>query len=211
MILEGTRVYLTHVDTGRVRAEVTLARGRPGDPPPHPPDLTVVDDRGASWCSTWRTGRYGGICGCIGRRHPSTYENGQMRRDLRASQVPTPLSAPPPAPPADPPSPRRASGGRGSPIRRGRKEQPAFLAVSASIQVSPTRRRLSGGRRGARRGGEDRRVGLAGGEAVAAQDLPEEGRGPDRPGSCGRGPRPCSTGAPAGSAGQDVSISSIPG
>lgn len=60
---EGTRVYLTHVDTGRVRAEVALARAGRVTLRLTPQDFTVVDDRG--------------------RVVILDLENGQMRRDLR--------------------------------------------------------------------------------------------------------------------------------
>lgn len=60
---EGTRVYLTHVETGRVRAEVTLARAGRVTLRLTAQDFTVVDDRG--------------------RVVILDLENGQMRRDLR--------------------------------------------------------------------------------------------------------------------------------
>lgn len=60
---EGTRVYLTHVATGRVRAEVALARAGRVTLRLTPQDFTVVDDRG--------------------RVVILDLEHGQMRRDLR--------------------------------------------------------------------------------------------------------------------------------
>jgi hypothetical protein len=60
---EGTRVYLIHMDTGRVRAEVALARAGRVTLRLTPQDFTVVDDRG--------------------RVVILDLENGQMRRDLR--------------------------------------------------------------------------------------------------------------------------------
>lgn len=60
---EGTRVYLTHMATGRVRAEVTLARAGRVTLRLTPQDFTVADDRG--------------------RVVILDLEHGQMRRDLR--------------------------------------------------------------------------------------------------------------------------------